>query len=103
VNSADATLAVQAGAQGKTTVTGGTWTSSGQIVVGGASTGTLEVTAGGVVNSGSGAVGSAASGTGEATVSGVGSSWTTTGSFLVGAQGERPAHHRQWRRRAQQQ
>jgi subtilase-type serine protease len=87
VNSADATLAVQAGAQGKATVTGGTWASSGQIVVGGAGAGTLEVTAGGVVNSGSGVVGNAASGSGEATVSGAGSRWTTSGSLLVGAQG----------------
>jgi len=87
VNSADATLAVQAGSQGKAAVTGGTWASSGQIVVGGAGAGTLEVAAGGVLNSGSGVVGNAAAGTGEATVSGAGSRWTTTGNLVVGAQG----------------
>jgi len=87
VNSADATLAVEAGSLGVTTLTGGTWTSTGQIVVGGAGTATLDVTAGGVVNSVSGVIGSAASGSGEATVSGVGSSWTTSGPLRVGAQG----------------
>lgn len=89
VTSAGAELGSLAGASGTVNINGGTWNdATGNMVVGAAGTGTLTIQNGGSVSSANGVVGGEASSSGSrVTVTGSASSWTNTGTVIVGARG----------------
>ncbi|MEX2310757.1 MAG: PEP-CTERM sorting domain-containing protein [Pirellulales bacterium] len=91
ISSNTATIARDANANGTVTVTGAgsTWTDNGVLIVGRFGDGTLTINAGADVASGSGVVGDVSSfgGTGTVTVENAGSTWTNSGSLVVGNSG----------------
>jgi T5SS/PEP-CTERM-associated repeat protein len=79
------------GSTGMVTVSGAgsTWTSIGQLHVGGiGGSASLTIQSGGSLNSGLGLVGNDANGPGSVTVTGAGSTWTSSGDLFVGASSE---------------
>jgi len=89
VTSAGAELASLAGASGTVNIDGGNWdNSAGNLTVGAAGTGSLTIQNGGSVSSTNAVVGASASSSGsQVTVTGSASSWTNTGTLIVGAYG----------------
>lgn len=89
VTSAGAELASLAGASGTVNIDGGNWdNSAGNLTVGAAGTGTLTIQNGGSVSSMNAVVGASASSSGsQVTVTGSTSSWSNTGTLIVGAYG----------------
>ena len=90
-----------AGSSGSATVTGAgsTWTSSGNLVVGGTNDGsysatnglgdgTLSINNGGAVSNVNGYIGSDADAIGTVSVSGSGSTWTNSGTLTIGRNGD---------------
>ena len=90
VSSANANLGLNAGSEGRVTVTGtgSQWTLGSQIIVGNGGTGDLTVSAGGEVSAASVAFGNNSTGRGVATVTGTGSKLTTTGNVTVANVGD---------------
>ncbi len=80
-------LADGIGSTGTATITGASssWTNSGALRVGGGGVGALTVSDGGTVTSGSGVIGHLTSANGSSVVvTGTGSTWTSSGSIIVG-------------------
>ena len=71
---------------------GSTWTNSGNVRVGVASTGTLRITDGGHVSSVSGYIGDVTGGRGTVTIDGVDSQWTNSSIIYVGNTGNGEMH-----------
>ncbi len=105
VRSSNGTAGVNAGSEGRVTVSGAavngqvsTWTTDkgASLRIGDRGVGDLRIEAGGQVTSGSGVVGRSSGGVGTVTVTGVGSgaaagtpsTWTSTGSLVVGEAGQ---------------
>nr|WP_240531364.1 autotransporter-associated beta strand repeat-containing protein [Variovorax boronicumulans] len=105
VRSSNGTAGVNAGSEGRVTVSGAaangqvsTWTTDkgSSLRIGDRGVGDLRIEAGGQVTSGSGVVGLSSGGVGTVTVTGVGSgvaagtpsTWTSTGSLVVGQAGQ---------------
>jgi T5SS/PEP-CTERM-associated repeat protein len=91
VNSVEGFIGGQAGSTGTVTVdgTGSHWTNSGELHVGTFGIGSLTIRSGGTMSTGIGLIGDLAGSTGTVTVdgAGTGSSWTNSGSLLVGVSG----------------
>jgi T5SS/PEP-CTERM-associated repeat protein len=86
----DNIIGVLPGAHGAVTVTGpgSTWTYGNALVIGNGGEGTLTIANGGtVVNNVSASTQVGPSGSGTATITGPGSTWTSTGFFVVGSTG----------------